>query len=135
MTTFNPETGFCELLQAQLPAPALTYLGGPMSGIAEHNYPAFAEATRRMRLAGFAVLSAHEIDHGEKVPGGLTHEQYMKEDLPVLLRCDYAVFLPGSLGSKGARIERYVAEVTGILCFRYVATNGDHFKLVELDTP
>jgi len=93
----------------------------------------FKEAARRMRIAGMNVLPANEIFHpGETVRGDLPHTTYMRHDLPVLLSCDYAVFLPGSLGSKGARIERYVAAATGIPCYRFVFTNGDHFKVLPL---
>ena len=38
------------------------YVSGPMTGIPEFNYPAFEAAARRLRDAGFDVVSPHEVN-------------------------------------------------------------------------
>lgn len=110
------------------------YIAGPMTGLPEYNFPVFAEAARNLRLAGFEVFPAHEIDHGEDPAniGHLTHEQYLKADLRVLLQCDAAAFLPGWTCSRGATVEMAVCVATGVLRFEYQTTGDDNWTLNQL---
>lgn len=45
------------------------YLSGPMTGLPNLNYPAFAEATRTLRRLGYEVYTPHEWEqrHNEGV--------------------------------------------------------------------
>jgi hypothetical protein len=88
------------------------YIAGPMTGIPDHNYPAFAYAATVLRAQGRDVSSPHEIDGGSV--GSQTWEWYMRRALQMLLDCDEIVLLPGWEQSKGARFERELAEVLGM---------------------
>lgn len=82
------------------------YVSGPMAGYPEHNYPAFAAATAKLREAGYAVLSPAELG----VVNGWEWEDYLRRDLIALLECDAVALLPGWQHSRGARLETDVAD-------------------------
>ena len=83
------------------------YLSGPMTGIDEFNFPAFREAARTLRQAGYRVASPHE-----NIPMlGREWTYYIRRDLLLLLeRCDTLVLLHGWEASRGARLELHVAQ-------------------------
>ena len=80
------------------------YLAGPMSGIQECNYPAFARNARFLREAGYEVVNpadsqlhaAHYVD-------------FLREDLRNMLDCEGVAVLPEWEFSAGARNEVMVA--------------------------
>lgn len=92
------------------------YLAGPMSGIEEHNFPAFRAATQSLREHGFEVVSPHEISETLGVIGegtDLNQENYAKcmgADIAALLDVDGVIVLPGWENSRGARIEVLIAQ-------------------------
>lgn len=88
-----------------------TYIAGPMTGLPGHNYAAFSSLTQSLRAQGVDVLSPHEIDSGSMDRGW---EWYMREALKMLLKCDSVLMLPGWQNSKGACLERSVAEALGM---------------------
>lgn len=91
------------------------YLSGPMSGIAEHNYPAFTHAAARLRGAGYDVVSAHEVEHPDNGnPGSLPWGDYLRNDLAAMLGCDTIALLPNWNLSRGATLELYVATQIGM---------------------
>lgn len=93
------------------------YLAGPMSGILEHNFPAFNSLAAALRADGYTVVNPAELDNGE------TDKEwgyYIRRDLPVLLTCDRVVVLPGWQSSKGARIEVFTAFTVGMGVFRSI---------------
>ena len=96
------------------------YLCGPMTGLPEHNFPAFHEAARRLRDIGYEIVSPAEINYD--VPNAI--EELKKENSPSLgvelnivryhaLRRDIAelctcigiIRLPDWRGSDGATLE------------------------------
>lgn len=85
--------------------PEPIYLSGPMTGIDDHNFPAFREAACRLRNQGYVVLSPAELG---MIDGGLW-SHYLKRDLKWLLRCEAVAVLPGWQNSKGANLEVYLA--------------------------
>jgi len=87
----------------------IIYISGPMSGLPEMNFPAFAEAAARLRELGHTVISPHEIEQP-----ALTWEACMREDIAELLKADAIAMLPGWGNSKGARLEFFIANELGM---------------------
>lgn len=82
------------------------YVSGPMTGIPEHNFPAFAEASERLRAAGYLVINPAENWGGAT---DTTREQCMRLDIQQVLVADGLALLPGWEQSAGARCEVDVA--------------------------
>lgn len=96
------------------------YISGPMTGIHDLNYPAFQAAAERLPGQGVTVISPHEI-----VPHGAapwSWQQHMRADLAALLTCDVVVLLPGWKHSRGAQLEKTVAEAIGLKVVDYELT-------------
>jgi hypothetical protein len=87
------------------------YVAGPMTGLPDLNYPAFAAEVARLRADGHQVASPAEINAGLESEGW---HACMRRDLAVLLTCDAVQLLPGWQASKGARIEIFLAREFGI---------------------
>jgi hypothetical protein len=109
------------------------YLAGPMTAYPLLNHPAFDDATRRLRDAGYGVVSPAEIDraigiqaNAEDPYAGMHVDpgEIMRDDLRAVLDADAIVLLPGWEGSKGARLERIVAESSGRRVFLYLFHPG-----------
>lgn len=104
------------------------YIAGPMTGYADHNFSAFAEATYELRDRGYEVVSPHEISiRVAKLDAAvLTREEitvelakhpwhgYLRADLIALLGCDLVALLPGWEKSKGANLEVSTADAVAI---------------------
>lgn len=118
-----------------LPEELVIYLAGPMTGIQDHNMPAFEHVTRVLRAQGYTVFPPHEIMHG-----GLTHENsaythadYIREDFKRgLLRCNAVVLLPGWTTSKGALAEMNAASAMGYAIFVF---DSAYNRLLRQDVP
>ncbi len=85
------------------------YLSGPMSGIAEHNFPLFNAETARLRALGYEVVNPVEVNPDP----GSTWEECLRRDLVAMLDCDTIALLPGSTKSRGALLELHVADALG----------------------
>lgn len=85
------------------------YIAGPMTGLPEYNYPAFNAAARRLRALGFEVENPAENPD----PKCGTWLGYMRMAIRQLVTCDVVALLPGWRGSRGARIERWLAGMLG----------------------
>jgi hypothetical protein len=88
------------------------YIAGPMSGLPEHNFPAFNAAARQLRALGYDVLNPAE----QAFNGDLTKpwEYYLRRDIPLLCRCDAVALLPEWSESRGAKLELYIAAQLGM---------------------
>lgn len=86
------------------------YIAGPMTGLPDHNFPAFFEAEEQIRADGHDVLNPAR--HG--VVPILTWSDYMRMGIQDLLRCDAIFMLPGWVGSKGASLELHIAQQLGM---------------------
>ena len=91
------------------------YVSGPMTGYPEFNYPAFEEATARLRAAGHEVISPHEVNP----PDDTDHpwEWFMRRDIVALMEAEAVVVLPGWESSRGAALETNIAGALGMLIF------------------
>ncbi|GAB4059244.1 DUF4406 domain-containing protein [Uliginosibacterium sediminicola] len=83
------------------------YLSGPMTGLPGFNYPAFNAEAARLRALGYTVENPAENPE----PTCKSWAGYMRIGLLQLLRCNVIVLLPGWQGSRGARIERFIARI------------------------
>lgn len=100
------------------------YVAGPMSpssfGIEgtphgwNWNHPAFNQAASDLRAEGHTVINPAEMDVAAGDTGDLEWHEYLRRDLKVLADCDRIVMLPGWMGSKGARLEHFVAIELGM---------------------
>ncbi|WP_237699880.1 DUF4406 domain-containing protein [Alicyclobacillus acidocaldarius] len=104
------------------------YLAGPMSGYPDFNRPAFHEAAARLRAQGLVVVNPAEISGDED----WEWDDWMRAALHCLLGCHAVVFLPDWESSRGARLEREIAEALGMPMFEY--HNGEIEPLVVQST-
>lgn len=87
------------------------YIAGPMTGYADHNFPAFHEAAARLRAAGCEVANPAENFGGRT---DLPRESYLRADVLLLAQCDSIAMLPGWEKSRGARLEYLLAYELGL---------------------
>lgn len=86
------------------------YISGPMTNIADWNFPAFAEAAHQLRVAGYSVEDPSE----KGIINDWTWADYLKWDLRALTFCDGVAVLPGWPSSRGASLEVHVASALSI---------------------
>ena len=91
----------------------IAYISGPMTGLPDLNYAAFQAAAERLRAQGVQVISPHEIT--PPGAGPWSWAAHMRVDLAALLTADLIVMLPGWETSRGARLEKTVAEALGLV--------------------
>jgi hypothetical protein len=103
------------------------YLAGPMRSIPQFNFPSFLDAARRLREAGYEVVSPaeHDLEQGF-FPFDLTGDEDLSDlgfdlrealrwDLEQVTKADAICVLPGWEKSSGARAEVAVAAALGLL--------------------
>jgi hypothetical protein len=86
------------------------YVAGPMTGIADFNYPAFNAVADQLRAQGYEV--ENPADHG--IVEGAQWADYMAYDLTRLGLCGMIALLPDWEKSQGARLEVLIAEKLGM---------------------
>lgn len=84
-------------------------LSGPMTGLPELNFSAFAAMTANLRDAGHTVTNPAELN-----PDGGSWNDCMRRDIAALMDCDTVATLPGREHSKGARLDVLIAERPGM---------------------
>jgi nucleoside 2-deoxyribosyltransferase len=94
------------------------YLAGPMSGIPDNNFPAFDRAAEVLRGHGHEVWSPADANRKAGFDPTRTatpqeYAEFMREDLRAVIDSDAIALLPGWEHSKGASMEKAVAEITG----------------------
>lgn len=97
------------------------YIAGPMRGYEDYNFPMFDRATAFFEREGWIVISPAELDRlyegwGAAPPWGWkgTKEDYrrfiLRDIHAIIENCTAVAFLPGWEDSKGAKVERAIAE-------------------------
>ena len=89
------------------------YVAGPMSGLADMNYPAFHEATARLRAKGWHVENPAE-NPDPHVDASCHWTAYMRMGVSQLMTCHAIYLLPGWQQSKGASLEYLIAQRLGL---------------------
>lgn len=82
------------------------YIAGPMTGLPELNFPAFHAAAAQYRSQGFEVINPAEIN-ADPSAGWVA---CMRADIAQLVTCDEILLLPGWEDSRGATLERHIAQ-------------------------
>jgi hypothetical protein len=86
------------------------YLAGPMTGIADFNFPAFNAEADLLRSQGMSVLNP--ADHG--IVAGANWADYLRHDIAGLASCERIHLLRGWSNSKGAQLEVTIANALGM---------------------
>lgn len=109
------------------------YLSGPMTGIEDHNFPAFKYTQKAIQEAhpGLVVISPTDMHpetevFGSKPVPAKDYGFYIIEDLKMMLSdgCEGIVLLPGWSKSNGAKIELDLALKLGWRIFRWSHQGG-----------
>lgn len=93
------------------------YIAGPMTGLPDHNFPAFRKAALDLRACGYDAVSPVEVNENYETDDqpGVWH-LCMRRDIAALMSCDAIAMLPGWMESPGATLERYVAAAVYMPC-------------------
>lgn len=86
------------------------YISGPMTGIEDSNYPAFNAAESKLKRMGYEVFNPASIEDNPF----WKWEDYMKECVKALPKCDKVYLLRGWQTSRGAIEEVKLANTLGI---------------------
>ena len=92
------------------------YIAGPMSGLPDHNYPAFAEAARQLRAHGIDAVNPAE----NGLPAEAPWHMHMRADIAQLVTCEAIVLLPGWQASRGATLEHQIAKRLGFRIYQTI---------------
>ena len=93
----------------------VVYIAGRISGIAKYEAK-FEERAKILKASGYEIVSPIVVaEHLAMVLGREpSYAEIMRADLKELLRCDGISLLDNWKSSKGARLEKKVAEICGL---------------------
>jgi hypothetical protein len=87
------------------------YISGKITGLEfEKAFYLFYKAEKLLQSQGYSVVNPMKLPHEHDK----SWESYMKEDLKAMLDCDSIYLLPNYNDSKGALIEKELAELLGL---------------------
>lgn len=91
----------------------IVYLAGPMSGLPDFNYPAFHAAEEELRAAGHVPINPAR--HGsDPRSGDWEWSDYIRRTIRDLTQADGIHLLPGWEKSRGATLEKTIADALGL---------------------
>ena len=112
------------------------YISGPMTGIPEHNLPAFNERAKAWRDAGWFVRNPAEEAEKYTVE---RRSEFLKNDIRSILDSDAIAILPGWQKSEGALMEVHIARTLGMPVYdahtfkEHVPETDDRSILIKAD--
>lgn len=89
------------------------YIAGPMTGIPELNYPLFNDVEQWLLSYGYSVQNP-ATNNVVGYTGDALWREYMRLSLRQISYCDAVVLLPGWEKSKGASLEKHIADAMGL---------------------
>lgn len=107
------------------------YIGGPMTGLPENNYPSFGYAFKRLVSAGMHPVSPHlleaniEPDQKSGMSKGQLYKLVIPGDIFAIAQCDGMVLLPGWERSNGTAIEKHAADLFELPVFAPAYTSDE----------
>lgn len=136
------------------------YLGGPMTGIPQFNFPRFFEVGDKLRIRGRNICSPAELDDpdteaaalaspdgapGSGAANGESYEDFLGRDLIIVSMptCIGMICMPGWHNSRGARGESWVISYLKKQLLEYDDSSGEvvltpidrDARLIELGVP
>lgn len=95
------------------------YLAGPMSGLPDHNFPAFNQEAARLRALGYEVVNPAELNLDVDLVRSpeAVWLACMRKDIHELVECDGIALMSGWSQSRGAKLEQQIAEGLGLQVF------------------
>lgn len=90
-----------------LPEGFKLYIAGPMSGIADHNFPAFRDKAAELRDLGLIVVNPAELHGGDRTQ---KWSWYLRRDVRAMMDCEGLYMLEGWTNSEGASFEFSIAQ-------------------------
>lgn len=98
------------------------YIAGPINSVPDGNREAFTLRAQELEAQGHEPVNPWDfpVEHEGPCTGDPTIDPdhgygcYMRKDLRALMTCDAVSFLDGWEVSRGAKVERAVAEILGM---------------------
>ncbi len=91
------------------------YIAGPMTGMPQHNQPAFWKASQELSEAGYLVLhTAHPDNLEPEKLKSTSWELWLRKAIARMMDADAIALLPGWQASRGARLEVMVGLEVGM---------------------
>lgn len=107
------------------------YIGGPMTGLPDKNYPAFEYAMRRLMDEGIEVISPHLLEANalpeltENMTVGEIYRSVIPGDIAAIARTDGMILLQGWEESPGTALERHACDLFKLPVFAPAYTSGE----------
>lgn len=92
------------------------YLCGPMTKVADFNYPEFNRIAALLRESGHEVVNPAEFQPPCAEP---KWEDWMRQAIPAMLTCEALARMSGASQSRGATLEMSVAASLRMPCRRW----------------
>lgn len=98
------------------------YISAPITGRdLDERRAYFADAAKQLKRLGYTAVNPMS-----RVPDPtLTHEEYMRADLALMLRCDGYIQAYDAIGSRGCELEEQVADGCGIRLVGVITRRGE----------
>jgi hypothetical protein len=108
------------------------YIAGRMSGMPEHNYPAFNAAEKLLTDKGYEAVNP--VHHADGVGTEMPYDYYIRASIYDVLSVNAVAVLPYWYLSKGATLEVHIAYVLGLPVYNLDDLLMDRLEPLELSS-